>query len=66
MKDITFYQFDNGYTARRENGRVLFNGASVPAAGRWVLRDEKNRVIGIDRYRNDLFDRHKLKVTSTR
>lgn len=66
MADVTFYQFDNGYTARRETKNVLYKGNSVAPSGRWVLRDKDNRVIDIDRYRNDMFDRYDLKIVSTR
>lgn len=55
--DREIYDFPNGYSAKREHctlpeGRI--------SNGNWVLRNEKGEPIDADRYRNDLFDRHKL------
>ena len=60
MVDVLKYRFTNGYTAMREHGALLINDNVVPADGRWVLRDAEGNFVEVDRYRNDLFERHDL------
>jgi hypothetical protein len=48
------------FTARREQGEVRLYGRGYPveANGRWVVRNQRGDVIGVDQYQNDLTDRY--------
>lgn len=46
---VASYKFNNGWTMERGGNR-----------GFWILRDERGNTIDMDRYRNDLAQRHNL------
>lgn len=54
-----YYKSTLGHTIKREYGATPNNNA---IKGRWVLRDASNKWLDVDRYRNDLFDKHNLIV----
>lgn len=60
MVDVLKYRFTNGYTAMREYTNVFVRGNTISTEGRWVLRDAEGNFVEVDRYRNDLFERHDL------
>lgn len=62
MSDVLKYNFTNGFSSMREYGALPINGSVIPARGRWVLRDNKGAIVDVDRYRNDMFERHNLVI----
>ena len=64
-----YYISDGGhFRIMRETGLVSLDGDdfSFEANGRWVLRDvTANKCIDLDRYRNDLFERHNIRMKYT-
>lgn len=57
------YVFNNGYKAKREYKPINVKGTRVPPKGKWVLRTADGNFVDMDVYRNDMFDRHNLKVS---
>ena len=51
------YEFDNGSTLQRENGKTP-NGNKM--GGKWVLRDNTGALVDFDTYRNDVAERNGL------
>ena len=47
-----YYLFENGWTMQRE----------VPFPYYWILKDEAGRQKDRDKYRNDVIERHRLKI----
>lgn len=59
--DSKAYQSVTGVKLSREYG-LTPNGN--PLGGHWVLRDKDGTMVAFDQYRNDLAERHKLKLVS--
>lgn len=58
-KDTSRYVFENGWSMKREFALVIINNdLGRFAQGKWVLRNEKNEAVDLDRYRNDLIERY--------
>lgn len=51
------YEFTTGHVMEREYGKTPTGNL---VGGRWVLRDAAGFFVDIDRFRNDLIDRHGL------
>lgn len=60
--DVEFYNFTNGFSARREVDPIKLVGYSVPPNGKWVLRDADGKYVDMDTYRNELIKRNSLEV----
>lgn len=66
-KEPTIFHFNNGWTLKRELGVVRLpvnNGFGVDALNKWVLRDADNNAVDMDKYLNDILDRHEDKIGS--
>jgi hypothetical protein len=58
-RDTKAYLSGTGMKLSREYG-LTPNGN--PLGGHWVLRDTDGNMVAFDQYRNDLAERHKLKL----
>lgn len=60
--DVEFYNFTNGFSARREVDPIKLVGYSIPPNGKWVLRNADGKYVDMDTYRNELIKRNSLEV----
>jgi hypothetical protein len=61
LREVKLYTFEGGYTVKRETGRVYLpknNGIGVDGMGKWVLRDTAGNAVDMDKYHDDLLERH--------
>lgn len=54
------YIFENNSFMQRESDTLTPNGCKMN--GRWVYRDADKKMLGFDRYRNDLAERFSLDI----
>lgn len=67
QKEPKILYFKDGSTLKRELGVVRLpvnNGFGVDALNKWVLRDADNNAVDMDKYLNDILDRHEDKIGS--
>ncbi len=66
-KEPGILYFRDGSTLKRELGVVrlpINNGFGVDALNKWVLRDADNNAVDMDKYLNDILDRHENTIGS--
>lgn len=64
-KEPMVFHFNNGWTMKRELGVVrlaINNGLGVDALNKWVLRNADNEAVDMDKYLNDILERHELTI----